>query len=52
MKLFYQSTTDIEEFDQDEDGETCVVSPLEEFEVDEEDFKKSRNDCYKIKNLY
>lgn len=41
MKLFYQSVTDIEEFDQDEDGETCVVSPLEEFEVDEEDFKKA-----------
>ena len=40
MKLFYQSTTDIEEFDQDEDGETCVVDPLEEFEVDEEDLKK------------
>ena len=47
MKLLYQSTTNIEEFDQDEDGETCVVDPLEEFEVDEEDFKKSRNDCYK-----
>lgn len=49
MKLFYQSTTDIEEFDQDDDGETCVVDPLEEFEVDEEDFKKAAMSVIKEK---